>query len=79
MWAGLFVWIDLRQWLLTQDWDGELELWQKVLNEGRINLTRGAACAATEPGWFRMCIAHIDNDTLDCVMTRLATLLNTDK
>ena len=73
--AALFVWLDLRAWLKSNSWEGEFELWQKILNEGRVNITRGEACAAEEPGWFRMCCAHVDDCTLHVAIDRLAKAL----
>ena len=55
--AGIFVVCDLRQFLSAPTFEAEHRLWQKILDEARVNLTPGAACRIHEPGFFRLCYA----------------------
>ena len=48
--AGFTIWVDLRRWLTT-----EHQLWQRILDEARVNVIPGAAFGSPSPGWFRLC------------------------
>ena len=60
--AALFVWLDLRKNLKEATWGGEEELWRRVLEEAKVNLTRGEGCGMDQPGFFRVCICNLDID-----------------
>ncbi|GAB2271753.1 acetyl-coenzyme A synthetase 2 [Dionaea muscipula] len=67
--ACLFVWMDLRH-LLDQQRpstlgleEGELALWRLIINDVKINLSPGSSFHCSEPGWFRVCFANMDDDT----------------
>lgn len=47
--AGFTIWADLGRRL------PEHQLWQRMLDEARVNLIPGAAFGGPEPGWFRLC------------------------
>ena len=55
--AGFFVLLDLRAHLERPDAQAERALWWQLLEEARVNLTPGAACRITEPGFMRLCYA----------------------
>jgi len=55
--AGLFVWADLRPWLVEPTFEGETRLWQRLLDEARVLVVPGAEFHCGEPGWFRVCFA----------------------
>ncbi|KAJ7545227.1 hypothetical protein O6H91_09G111400 [Diphasiastrum complanatum] len=72
--GGLFVWMDMRRYLVSDDPEGEVILWKKLLYEGRLNLTAGACCHCIEPGWFRLCFSSSSDDTLTVAFERLKSL-----
>lgn len=55
--AGLSVWIDLRPWLRTDSYRAEQELWQRLVDDGRVSMAPGEVFHSTAPGWFRLCHA----------------------
>ena len=55
--AGLYVWIDLRAHLDEPSFDAEHQLWQRLFETGRVNISPGGAFHTPEPGWFRLCFA----------------------
>ena len=74
--AGMFVWVDLRQWLTEKSWEGEAVLWQRVCDECKVILTPGKDCHAPEPGYFRVCFAWVQKEALEEAINRLvATVL----
>lgn len=74
--AGFFVWIDLRKWIRAPTLDGELQLW-KDLNAAGVVLTPGSQCYGELFGFFRMCFAAVDEETLSLAFTRIARVLET--
>jgi aspartate/methionine/tyrosine aminotransferase len=62
--AGFFLWIDLSEWLVVEDGDGdegwkaEERLMKKFLSEGKVFLTPGSGQASEKPGWFRLVFSH---------------------
>ena len=73
--GGLYCWVDLRRLLTSNTIDGEKELWKKLLYELKVNITPGCACHCSEPGWFRLCFASIDEENIGIVFTRLRSFL----
>ncbi|XP_073385917.1 1-aminocyclopropane-1-carboxylate synthase 6 isoform X2 [Physcomitrium patens] len=62
--GGLFCWIDLRHVLASPSKDEEMKLWKHLLYKVGLHLTPGTSCWCEEPGWFRLCFATVDNETL---------------
>lgn len=73
--AGLFCWVDLRHLLKDKTFNGEMELWKKIVYDVGLNVSPGSSCHCTEPGWFRVCFANISTETLDLAMQRLASFV----
>ncbi|XWS24058.1 hypothetical protein CRYUN_Cryun28dG0068500 [Craigia yunnanensis] len=69
--AGLFCWVDLRHLLSSNTFEAEKELWKKILCEVGLNISPGASCHCTEPGWFRVCFANMSQATLQVAMQRI--------
>lgn len=69
--AGLFVWMDLRHLLKEPTFDGEMELWRVIINEVKLNVSPGFSFHCKEPGWFRVCFANMDDDTVITALKRI--------
>lgn len=69
--AGLFCWVDMRHLLKSKTFDAEKDLWKRILFESKLNISPGASCHCTEPGWFRMCFANMSEETLNLSITRI--------
>ncbi|XP_047972358.1 1-aminocyclopropane-1-carboxylate synthase-like [Salvia hispanica] len=69
--AGLFCWMDLRRLLKAATYEAELELWRLIVNEVKLNVSPGAAFHCSEPGWFRVCFANMDDETMEVAMERI--------
>ncbi|MEM9694759.1 MAG: aminotransferase class I/II-fold pyridoxal phosphate-dependent enzyme [Myxococcota bacterium] len=74
--AAFFLLCDFRPFLKTADREGERRLWRRLLEHAQLNLTPGEACRITEPGFFRLCYAGIDDATLDVALERLTSTLS---
>lgn len=69
--AGLFFWMDLRKLLKEATFDGELELWRIIINEVKLNVSPGCSFHCSEPGWFRVCFANMDDETMRIALRRI--------
>ncbi|XP_022765947.1 1-aminocyclopropane-1-carboxylate synthase 3-like [Durio zibethinus] len=69
--AGLFCWVDMRHLLSSNTFEAETELWKKILFEVGLNISPGASCHCTEPGWFRVCFANMSQATLRIAVRRI--------
>ena len=69
--AGLFVLMDLRQMLKDQTFESEMSLWRIIINKVKINISPGSSFHCSEPGWFRVCFANMDEDTLQTALQRM--------
>jgi len=60
--GGIFLWLDLRPFLTESSFDGEMNLFKRIFNECKVNVSPGQAFHCHEPGWFRLCYAvpHLD-------------------
>ncbi|KAK9668086.1 hypothetical protein RND81_13G034200 [Saponaria officinalis] len=73
--AGLFVWMDLRHLLQDQTVEGELTLWRVIINEVKINVSPGSSFHCSEPGWFRVCIANMSDETMEVALRRIRSFV----
>ncbi len=73
--AGVFALLDLRSFLTEPTWEAEYELWLRILDKARVNLTPGSACHIGEPGFMRLCYAGQPTQTLEIGVRRLVKSL----
>ncbi|GKD17017.1 1-aminocyclopropane-1-carboxylate synthase 3 [Tanacetum coccineum] len=74
--AGLFCWVDMRHLLSSNTFEGEMELWQKIVYDVRLNVSPGSSCHCSEPGWFRVCFANMSEQTLAQAMKRVKSFVD---
>lgn len=77
--AGLFVWMDLRHLLKNKTFEAEMELWQVIINEVKLNVSPGSSFHCSEPGWFRVCFANMDDSTMGVALNRIQTFVHKNK
>lgn len=79
--AGLFVLMDLRKMLKDQTFESEMALWRVIMDKVKINVSPGSSFHCSEPGWFRVCFANMDEDTLQIGLQRIKDFVlgDTDK
>ncbi|KAL2892112.1 1-aminocyclopropane-1-carboxylate synthase [Bienertia sinuspersici] len=73
--AGLFVWMDLRHLLKKPTKEEELKLWKVIINDVKINVSPGSSFHCNEAGWFRVCFANMDDETVDVSLQRIRTFV----
>ncbi|CAI9755475.1 unnamed protein product [Fraxinus pennsylvanica] len=69
--AGLFCWIDLKRLLKEPTFEAEKELWHLIIDEVKLNVSPGASFHCSEPGWFRVCFANMDDETMKIALSRI--------
>jgi 1-aminocyclopropane-1-carboxylate synthase len=69
--AGLFVLLDMREFLAEPTWSAERTLWRSILDEAGVNLTPGSACHINEPGFMRLCFATEPPETVEAAIDRI--------
>lgn len=84
--AGMFAWLDLREFLPppsaagqrqrvqpgdVPDFTSERELVELLWQECKLLMTPGEACHAGEPGYFRACFVWMEREALEAGMERL--------
>ncbi|KVI08933.1 1-aminocyclopropane-1-carboxylate synthase 3-like [Cynara cardunculus var. scolymus] len=74
--AGLFSWVDMRHLLSSPTFEGEMELWKKIVYDVGLNISPGSSCHCSEPGWFRVCFANMSKETLVLAMQRLSSFVD---
>ncbi|KAE9597784.1 hypothetical protein Lal_00041431 [Lupinus albus] len=69
--GGLFVWMDLHHLMKTPNFEGEMELWKVIIHEVKINVSPGSSFHCSEPGWFRVCYANMDDKAVQVSLQRI--------
>lgn len=73
--AGLFFWMDLRRLLKEPTPEAELALWKVIVHEVKLNVSPGVSFHCSEPGWFRVCFANMDDDTMRVALRRIRSFV----
>nr|AAC83146.1 1-aminocyclopropane-1-carboxylate synthase [Nicotiana glutinosa] len=69
--AGLFCWMDLRPLLKESNFDAEMSLWRVIINDVKLNVSKGSSFDCQEPGFFRVFFANMDDETVDIALRRI--------
>nr|WGT76407.1 aminocyclopropane-1-carboxylic acid synthase 9 [Litchi chinensis] len=77
--AGLFLWMDLHQLLEEQTVEAEMSLWRVIINEVKLNVSPGSSFHCPNPGWFRVCFANMDVQTMDVALSRIRDFMDKSK
>ncbi|KAJ1403499.1 Pyridoxal phosphate-dependent transferase, major domain [Sesbania bispinosa] len=73
--AGLFCWMNLKSLLKEQTFEDELKLWRVIINEVKLNVSPGSSFDCSEPGWFRVCFANMDDETVEVALKRIRAFI----
>jgi len=72
--GGIFCWMHLGHCMRSSSQEEETKLHKYLLHDIGVHLTPGNACSCPEPGWFRICYAAVDDQTLTIALDRLRKL-----
>nr|AAP14019.1 putative ACC synthase 1 [Lactuca sativa] len=77
--AGLFFWMDLRRFLKDATFESEMTFWRIIINEIKLNVSPGSSFHCSEPGWFRVCFANMDDETVTIAVRRIKSFVLKNK
>ncbi|KAI3449219.1 hypothetical protein Pfo_005884 [Paulownia fortunei] len=77
--AGLFSWMDLRPLLKEPTFEGEMKMWRVIINDVKLNVSPGSSFHCHEPGWFRVCFANMDDETMKVALRRIRMFVGKGK
>jgi len=74
--AGMFIWFDLSQLLLSTTFSSDIDIYNALIAEQSIVLTPGSSQHGP-PGtaWFRICYAYVQPDILTVALDRLTAFI----
>jgi len=67
----LSCWVDLRHLLESRNEEGYIRLWKIIIKEIGLNVSPDSSCHSSETGWFRLCFAHISDQTVQDSLNRI--------
>nr|BAA84945.1 ACC synthase [Musa acuminata AAA Group] len=73
--AGLFCWMDLRPLLKEATVEAELRLWRVIINDVKLNISPGSSFHCSEPGWFRVSFANMDDTAMKIALRRIESFV----
>lgn len=77
--AGLFFWMDLRRFLKEPTFEAEMTFWRIIINEIKLNVSPGQSFHCSEPGWFRVCFANMDDETTMIALWRIKSFVRKNR
>ncbi|KAL7607760.1 hypothetical protein Lser_V15G09926 [Lactuca serriola] len=77
--AGLFFWMDLRRFLKEPTFESEMTFWRTIIGDIKLNVSPGSSFHCSEPGWFRVCFANMDDETTMIALRRIKTFVLKNK